>query len=271
MLILVLSNNQYLIGMIHGYCHAAGCKVKTLTINNVDIFLDTLKNESPSAVFIDIEKAAEILNSPEWATASTAIDANKIALCGIVNQSCNSIETLPQLEFNKLFTEPLSIEEIQYFLDEMLASYAKAKYERRSNERRRWQERRKTSVEHDLASVSIAKHLSNAVIPINELNLEQSAYKKPFVIDFDAKVITVNSIPIEISPKEFQLIELLAKKPNFVVNVEDIIKKIWPTNKHATKADVHQYIYILRHKLEENPHKPKYLITVKGFGYKLCM
>jgi hypothetical protein len=72
------------------------------------------------------------------------------------------------------------------------------------------------------------------------------------------------------TPKEFQFIEILAQKPNCVVTVEDIIKKVWPENKRATNADVHQYAYILRNKLEDNPHKPKLLITVKGFGYKLC-
>jgi DNA-binding response OmpR family regulator len=63
---------------------------------------------------------------------------------------------------------------------------------------------------------------------------------------------------------------LLAQQQGSVVKVEDIIQKVWPENKRATSADVHQYVYILRHKMEENPHKPKILLTVKGFGYRLC-
>ena len=67
LLILVRSNNLHLIGIFQGYCHFAGCKMKTLPCsNNVDIFFKTLKTESPSMVFIDMEQAAQIVNSPEW-------------------------------------------------------------------------------------------------------------------------------------------------------------------------------------------------------------
>ena len=67
LLILVRSDNMHLIGIFQGYCHFAGCKMKTLPCsNNVDIFFKTLKTESPSMVFIDMEQAAQIVNSPEW-------------------------------------------------------------------------------------------------------------------------------------------------------------------------------------------------------------
>ena len=75
---------------------------------------------------------------------------------------------------------------------------------------------------------------------------------------------------VEISPKEFDIIGLLAHQPGHVVKTEDIVKTIWPKNYKATKADAHQYIHLLRKKIEKNPHRPQLLVTVKGFGYKLC-
>ena len=88
-------------------------------------------------------------------------------------------------------------------------------------------------------------------------------------IDYIKKSVLINGSPIEISPKEFKIIELLAMRPGSLVKTEEFISKVWTGNNNATKSDVHQYMYILRHKLEENPHKPKLLITVRGFGYRL--
>ncbi len=56
-----------------------------------------------------------------------------------------------------------------------------------------------------------------------------------------------------------------------VISDEEIIDYLWPGNSHATKADLHQYMYLLRKKIEENPKKPMWITTVKGFGYRLLV
>jgi len=271
-LILVLSENQYLLGIFQGYCHVAGCKMKTLALNNnADFFFQTLKKESPSVVFIDMAPARGIINSPEWATTWLSIQENKIALCGIGKQPTNKDETLPQPVFNKIFTEPLNIEEIQLYLDDKMAANALANNERRANERRRGDRRNNVlSIKYETSTVSHSKKLDNEYTPDNPPDSGQSRRIGPLVIDYRAKIISVNGAPIEISPKKFDFISLLAQQPGCVFNINDILKKVWPENMKATHADVHQYVYVLRHKLEENPHKPKLLLTVKGFGYRLC-
>jgi DNA-binding response OmpR family regulator len=190
---------------------------------------------------------------------------NNIKLCGIGKQMPNNNGTLPLLVFNKIFTEPLNIDEIEQFLDDIMAAH-EVKYERRAKERRRGDRRWDMAelIEHEATLVSIARH------SYNRPDLKKSRRIGRLVIDDLAKTISVNGAPVEISPKEFQLIDLLVQQPGSVVKVEDIIQKVWPENKRATSADVHQYVYILRHKLEEDPHNPKLLLTVKGFGYKLC-
>jgi len=271
LLILVRSDNMHLIGIFQGYCHFAGCKMKTLPCsNNVDIFFKTLKTEPPSMVFIDMEQAAQIFNSPEWPATWLFMQQKKIALCGIGKQPPNNNKTGPQSVFNKIFADPLNIDEIERFLDDRMAA-STVSFERRVNERRRGDRRSKlVFFENKESSVSIPRHSYNRNLPNNLPDLGQSRCIGSLVIDYLAKSISVNGVSVEISPKEFQFIDLLAQQPGCVVKVEDIIKEVWPENKRATNADVHQYVYVLRNKFEENPHNPKLLLTVKGFGYRLC-
>lgn len=50
---------------------------------------------------------------------------------------------------------------------------------------------------------------------------------------------------------------------------DEIIDHLWPENNRATKSDLYQYMYLLRKKIEIDTNNPQWIITVKGFGYKL--
>lgn len=89
------------------------------------------------------------------------------------------------------------------------------------------------------------------------------------VIDVAAKRVRVRGEPVELSPKEFELLSLLAESPGRVYANDEILQRVWPDNALAGAQDVKQYIYFLRQKLEENPKSPKLIVTVRGFGYKL--
>lgn len=89
------------------------------------------------------------------------------------------------------------------------------------------------------------------------------------VINRSQKAIAINDIPVSLSHKEYEIIECLATNPGCVVETQDILKKVWSECGRATKADVHQYMHLLRKKIEVDPKNPKLLITVKGFGYEL--
>jgi DNA-binding response OmpR family regulator len=276
-LIFLLSENQYLIGFIQGYCHAVGCKIKTLPISQCDHFLEILIKESPSVLFIDMTYLAQFFRRQEWTAISLIIRHNNIALCGIGKQPLNDAEALSELVFNKIFTEPFNLEEIRHYLNDITKSSTVLNNERRFRERRSGDRRIKSLliekplfIEHDAEVVSIVKDLHKRRNSDHQPDEEQIKQIGPLVIDCLARTIAVNGVPIVVSQKEYHFIHLLAQQPGRVVNVDDIIKTIWAENKRATKADVHQYAYMLRNKLEENPQKPKLIITVKGFGYKLC-
>jgi len=89
------------------------------------------------------------------------------------------------------------------------------------------------------------------------------------VIDEGGKWVEVRGERVELSPKEFELLSLLASEPGRVFSNQEILAHVWPESPLATAQDVKQYIYFLRQKLEKNPKRPELILTVRGFGYKL--
>jgi DNA-binding response OmpR family regulator len=93
----------------------------------------------------------------------------------------------------------------------------------------------------------------------------------PIVIDERSKAVTINGDSVLLSPKEFYLLLLLARDPGRVFTNEEIIAELWGNGSRATGTDVKQYVYQLRSKVEHDPHLPKWIQNVKGFGYKLVV
>ena len=91
------------------------------------------------------------------------------------------------------------------------------------------------------------------------------------VIDARAKSVTIQGESIALSPKEFSLLALLASDLGKVFSNEEIIVKLWGSQSRATGADVKQYIYQLRSKIERDLHSPQWIRNVKGFGYRLVI
>jgi len=102
--------------------------------------------------------------------------------------------------------------------------------------------------------------------PLPEL---QCIHRGPINIDKRTKSVTVFGKCVSLSPKEFTLLALLARDTGRVYTNEEIIAELWDANSRAPSADVKQYIYQLRNKLEPDSHFPQWIQNVKGFGYKL--
>lgn len=88
-------------------------------------------------------------------------------------------------------------------------------------------------------------------------------------IDDERKEVHLQGRDIELSPKEYDLLKLLASRPGKVFSHREIIEAIWQDHPYASSEDVKKYIYLLRNKLEEDAENPKIILTVRGFGYKL--
>jgi pSer/pThr/pTyr-binding forkhead associated (FHA) protein len=68
--------------------------------------------------------------------------------------------------------------------------------------------------------------------------------------------------------KEFQLLELLYQRKGQVISKDEIARAVWDYEVFDYNA-IDALVYRLRHRIEEHPSNPRYLLTQRGFGYKL--
>ncbi|MEY2856211.1 MAG: hypothetical protein RLZZ74_520 [Cyanobacteriota bacterium] len=80
--------------------------------------------------------------------------------------------------------------------------------------------------------------------------------------------VTVRDIEVNLSPKEFRLLELFMSYPRRVWSREQLIEQIWGADFLGDTKTVDVHIRWLREKIELEPSQPEYLITVRGFGYR---
>jgi DNA-binding response OmpR family regulator len=90
-------------------------------------------------------------------------------------------------------------------------------------------------------------------------------------IDNSTKEVTLNGEPANLSPKEYDLLRLLASQPGKVFSHDEIISEVWQGKHFVSPKDVIKYINLLRNKLEEDPKKPTLIVNVRGFGYKISL
>lgn len=87
-------------------------------------------------------------------------------------------------------------------------------------------------------------------------------------IDLTGRTVTIRGQPVDLTPKEFDLLVLLASNPGRVFGRETLLEKVWGYDYLGDSRTVDVHIQRLRHKLEEDPHHPRYLLTVRSIGYK---
>lgn len=80
--------------------------------------------------------------------------------------------------------------------------------------------------------------------------------------------VLVRDQEINLSPKEFRLLELFMSYPRRVWSREQLIEQVWEPDFLGDTKTVDVHIRWLREKLEKDPSQPEYLITVRGFGYR---
>lgn len=89
------------------------------------------------------------------------------------------------------------------------------------------------------------------------------------VIDEASKTVVLEGRRLELSPREYELFRLLFSCAGRILSAKEIIAHVWQDARRATASDVHQYMHLLRRKVEMDPDEPRWIITVRGFGYKL--
>ena len=88
-------------------------------------------------------------------------------------------------------------------------------------------------------------------------------------IDYDNYAIYKNDKKIELTKKEYELLVYLAKNNQRVLSRDQLLNGIWNFDFDGDTRIVDVHIGKLREKIEDHPKSPKYIHTVRGFGYKM--
>jgi len=86
-------------------------------------------------------------------------------------------------------------------------------------------------------------------------------------LDLDARNAYRSGVPVDLTAKEFDVIEFLMQNPNRVYSRETLLDAIWAYEYRNDIRTVDVHIRRLREKLEENPADPQYIMTKWGVGY----
>jgi two-component system OmpR family response regulator len=87
-------------------------------------------------------------------------------------------------------------------------------------------------------------------------------------IDLRSREVFVNGEPIDLTPTEFDLLAYLARHPGQVFTRLQLLREVQGYTYDAFARTIDTHIKNLRHKLEQDPKEPKYILTVHGVGYR---
>lgn len=87
-------------------------------------------------------------------------------------------------------------------------------------------------------------------------------------VDEDNYEVFVRGEKIELTPKEFELLVYFMKRKDRVINRDTLLERIWQYDFSGQSRIVDVHVSHLRDKIEKDPKRPAYLVTVRGFGYR---
>jgi two-component system, OmpR family, response regulator len=88
-------------------------------------------------------------------------------------------------------------------------------------------------------------------------------------IDPARHLATRRGEPLDLTPKEFELLAFLARNKGFVFSREQLLEKVWGYDYAGDTRTIDVHVRWLRQKIEADPQRPRLLITIRGIGYKL--
>jgi DNA-binding response OmpR family regulator len=88
-------------------------------------------------------------------------------------------------------------------------------------------------------------------------------------LDVSRHTATIDGAPILLTRSEFRLVALLASEPGRAFTREELIRHLWESEFVGDVRAIDVHVSNLRRKLEQDPRRPRRLLTVRGIGYKL--
>jgi len=102
-----------------------------------------------------------------------------------------------------------------------------------------------------------------------ELDTEPGAVEiGPFRLDHGARRVFLGEREIELTSTEFNLLEFFLNHPGRAYSRDQLLENVWGQQRYVTPRTVDVHVRRLRERIEEQPESPRYLTTVRGFGYR---
>lgn len=89
-----------------------------------------------------------------------------------------------------------------------------------------------------------------------------------FVLDLPTRSVEVNGAPIELTPREFDLLATLVQNAGRVITTTELIQMAWGPRFRDATDNIKPYIHYLRKKIEADPAAPRWILTARGVGYR---
>ncbi len=117
--------------------------------------------------------------------------------------------------------------------------------------------------------------LARIRVAIRHMKRRESVKKQSVIqvgglcVDFEKRIVTLDGKEIHLTPMEYSLLSLLIKNRGKVVTTASVIKELWGPGYGQDTQALRTLMAGLRRKIEENPAKPRYIMTEIGVGYRM--
>jgi len=99
-------------------------------------------------------------------------------------------------------------------------------------------------------------------------NPHQIIERENFYLDVSKRIVKTFHKQHELSPKEFDMLVLLARNPGKTYSRSDLLNQVWGVDFEGFEHTVNSHINRLRSKIEKNMNEPEFILTTWGVGYK---
>jgi len=89
-----------------------------------------------------------------------------------------------------------------------------------------------------------------------------------FYLDVNKRIVKSYGTQVELSPKEFDMLVLMASNPGKTYTRSDLLNQVWGVDFEGFEHTVNSHINRLRSKIEKNMNEPEFILTTWGVGYK---
>lgn len=122
---------------------------------------------------------------------------------------------------------------------------------------------------------SVPELLARVRAALRRSNNQQSAPESNWrfgdvVVNPATREVYKEGRPVELTVTEFNVLSTLARTGGEALSRQQIFEAVWGKDHHGTHRTIDNFLAQLRSKLEDNPAQPKFLLTVRGVGYRLA-